>query len=198
MAQAKRLFRNKKVLVEIHRGIAWDNVENPNLRSSPQVLPSFEVYTPPVTYPKEVKETIGTLIEVEPLDKTRLEDLGLNTCNRDLPVSSVEVPRFDELKPQPQPLHNCPSLDEIYCYYHPCIDDPKKHYGFKLVIIECLVKINLKARILELKQRYFEDYCSDNQYAVSIKEDTTHPWKCDCVERIPVVTVFILPYPDSG
>ncbi|GJX31529.1 hypothetical protein Tco_0241384, partial [Tanacetum coccineum] len=29
-----------------------------------------------------------------------------------------------------------------------------------------------KARILELKRRYFEDYYSDNQYAVSIKEDT--------------------------
>ncbi|GJW98676.1 hypothetical protein Tco_0180484 [Tanacetum coccineum] len=20
----------------------------------------------------------------------------------------------------------------VYCYYHPCIDDPKEHYGFKL------------------------------------------------------------------
>ncbi|GJU96685.1 hypothetical protein Tco_1321441, partial [Tanacetum coccineum] len=32
-----------------------------------------------------------------------------------------------------------------------------------------------KARILELKQRYFEDYYFDNQYAVSIKEDTPYP-----------------------
>ncbi|GJY13714.1 hypothetical protein Tco_0383023 [Tanacetum coccineum] len=31
-----------------------------------------------------------------------------------------------------------------------------------------------KARILELKRRYFEDYYSDNQYAVSIKEDTAY------------------------
>nr|GEV11576.1 UBN2 domain-containing protein [Tanacetum cinerariifolium] len=23
-------------------------------------------------------------------------------------------------------------LKDVYCYYHPCIDDPKKHYGFKL------------------------------------------------------------------
>ncbi|GJW50693.1 hypothetical protein Tco_0092044 [Tanacetum coccineum] len=30
------------------------------------------------------------------------------------------------------------------------------------------------AHILELKRRYFEDYCSDNQYAVSIKEDTAY------------------------
>ncbi|GJW12385.1 hypothetical protein Tco_1578212 [Tanacetum coccineum] len=32
-----------------------------------------------------------------------------------------------------------------------------------------------KARILELKRRYFKDYYSDNQYAVSIKEDTAYP-----------------------
>nr|GEY77263.1 hypothetical protein [Tanacetum cinerariifolium] len=40
--------------------------------------------------------------------------------------------------------------------------------------MEYLVKFNQKARILELKQRYFEDYCSDNQYAISIKEDTAY------------------------
>ncbi|GJS95669.1 putative reverse transcriptase domain-containing protein [Tanacetum coccineum] len=32
-----------------------------------------------------------------------------------------------------------------------------------------------KAGILELKRRYFEDYYSDNQYTVSIKEDTVYP-----------------------
>ncbi|GJY42483.1 hypothetical protein Tco_0429753 [Tanacetum coccineum] len=42
------------------------------------------------------------------------------------------------------------------------------------IIMEYLVKINKKARILELKRRYFEDYCSDNQYAVSIKEDMAY------------------------
>ncbi|GKA10489.1 retrovirus-related pol polyprotein from transposon TNT 1-94 [Tanacetum coccineum] len=39
------------------------------------------------------------------------------------------------------------------------------------VIMEYLVNIS-KRRTLDLKQRYFEDYSSDNQYAVSIKEDT--------------------------
>ncbi|GJW85911.1 hypothetical protein Tco_0159056, partial [Tanacetum coccineum] len=65
----------------------------------------------PVTYPEEVEETLRTPIEVEPLDETQLEDLGLNTCNRDLPLSFREVPSFDELEPQPQPLPNCPPLD---------------------------------------------------------------------------------------
>ncbi|GKC95664.1 hypothetical protein Tco_1161106 [Tanacetum coccineum] len=52
-------------------------------------------------------------MEVEPLDKTQLEDLGLNTCNHDIPLSSKEIPSFDELEPQPKPLTNCPSLDII-------------------------------------------------------------------------------------
>ncbi|GJU29973.1 hypothetical protein Tco_1173562 [Tanacetum coccineum] len=44
------------------------------------------------------------------------------------------------------------------------------------VIIKQRVKDNQKARILELKRRNYEDYCSDNLYAVSIKEDTAYPY----------------------
>ncbi|GJY60347.1 hypothetical protein Tco_0461004 [Tanacetum coccineum] len=55
--QAKRLFENEDVLVQMQ-----------------------EEYTPPATYPEEVEETLGIPIEVEPLDETPLEDLGLNTC----------------------------------------------------------------------------------------------------------------------
>ncbi|GJY37079.1 ribonuclease H-like domain-containing protein [Tanacetum coccineum] len=155
---------------------SYDKVENLNPQSTPQVLLSFEEYTPPVTHPEEVKETIGILMEVEPLHEPQLEDLGLTTCNHVIPLSSREVSSFDELKPQPQPLLNylplCVNLGDkrgidppiklhspdsfrikvidkstintppsphvasfhpkdIYCYYHPCVDDPKKHYGFK-------------------------------------------------------------------
>ncbi|GJW21656.1 hypothetical protein Tco_0032278 [Tanacetum coccineum] len=78
-AQAKRLFGDENVWVEMHR--------------------------------EEVEETLGTPIEVEPLDETQLEDLGLNTCNHDLPLSSREVPSFDKPEPQPQSLPNCPPLD---------------------------------------------------------------------------------------
>ncbi|GKA60074.1 hypothetical protein Tco_0759387 [Tanacetum coccineum] len=129
-----------------------------------------------MTYPEEVEETLGTPLEVEPLDETQLEDLGLNTCKHGIPLSSRKVPSFDELEPQPQPLPNFLPLDvnlgdkrgtdppikphssdsfrmkvvdqstintppsphvasfhpkDIYCYYHPCVDDPKKHCGFK-------------------------------------------------------------------
>nr|GEV06674.1 zinc finger, CCHC-type [Tanacetum cinerariifolium] len=143
-------------------------------QSSPQVLPSFEVYTPLVTYSKEVEETIRISMEVEPIHHTKLEDLGLNTCSHDIFLSYREIPSVDESKPQLLP--NFSPLDvyigdkrgtdppikphspdsfrmkvvdkstistppsphvasfhpkDTYCYYHPCIDDPKKHYGFK-------------------------------------------------------------------
>ncbi|GKA16492.1 hypothetical protein Tco_0696239 [Tanacetum coccineum] len=175
-AQAKRLFGNENVWVEMHRGITWNKVENLNPQSTPQVLPSFEEYTLLVTHPEEVEETIGIPIEVEPLHEPQLEDLGMNTCNHDIPLSYREVPSFDEPKPQPQPLLSCPPLGvnlgdkrgtdppiklyspdsfrikvvenltihkppsphvasfhpkDIYCYYHICVDDPKKHYEFK-------------------------------------------------------------------
>ncbi|GKC86224.1 hypothetical protein Tco_1141941 [Tanacetum coccineum] len=86
-----------------------DMVDNLSPQSTPQVLPSFEVYTPLVTYSEEVEETIGILMEVEPLYHTKLEDLGLNTCSHDLFPSSREFPCVDE--PEPQPLPNLPFLD---------------------------------------------------------------------------------------
>nr|GEZ57017.1 ribonuclease H-like domain-containing protein [Tanacetum cinerariifolium] len=78
-------------------------------QSSPQVLPSFEEYAPPVTYPKELEETIGIPMEVKPLDHTKLEDLGLNTCSHDLYLSFREIPSVDE--PEPQLLSNFSPLD---------------------------------------------------------------------------------------
>ncbi|GJU68634.1 hypothetical protein Tco_1254893, partial [Tanacetum coccineum] len=87
-----------------------DKVDNRSPQSTLQVLPSFEVYTPPMTHPKEVEETIGIPMEVEPLNETKLEEVGLN-CNHNTPLSSREDPSFDKSDPQPQPSHNFPSLD---------------------------------------------------------------------------------------
>ncbi|GKE48147.1 hypothetical protein Tco_1479405 [Tanacetum coccineum] len=85
-----------------------DKVDNLSPQSTLQVLSSFEVYTPPATHLEEVEEIIGILMEVEPLNKTKLEEVGLN-CNHNTPLSSREVPSFDG--PQRQPLLNSPSLD---------------------------------------------------------------------------------------
>ncbi|GJR96313.1 hypothetical protein Tco_0268487 [Tanacetum coccineum] len=93
----------------MRRQIAWDKVENPSPEKTPQILPSFEETTPPVTYPEEVEETLRIPMEIEPLDKTQLEELGLNTCNHDIPLSSREIPSVDE--PETQPLPNFSPLD---------------------------------------------------------------------------------------
>ncbi|GKA37969.1 hypothetical protein Tco_0724534 [Tanacetum coccineum] len=175
------------VRVQVPRCMAWldydEHVDSLSMmdnevgvtspESTTQTLPSFEEYTPPVTYPEEVEKTLGTPIEVEPLNETKLEEVSLN-CNHNTPLSSREVPSFDG--PEPQPLLNSPSLDVslrdvigpeppikphrpnsyrikvvdylttqtppsphvanshpegVYSYYNTCIDDPKRHYGFK-------------------------------------------------------------------
>ncbi|GKA96756.1 hypothetical protein Tco_0818851 [Tanacetum coccineum] len=150
------------VRVQVPRFMAWLNYDEhvdslstmdnevgvTSPESTTQTMPLFEEYTPPVTYAKEVEKTLGTSIDVEPLNKTKLEEVCLN-CNHNTPLSSREVPSFDKPEPQPQPLPNYTPLDDrsrtsqeglkpppsttkdLYCNYRPCVDDLKKHYGFK-------------------------------------------------------------------
>ncbi|GJV22301.1 hypothetical protein Tco_1371321 [Tanacetum coccineum] len=120
-----QIVRDDVVRVQVPRCMAWldydehvdslstmDNkVGFKSPKSTTQTLLSFEEYTPPVTYPEEVEKTLGTPIKVEPLNKTKLEEVGLN-CNYNTPFSSREVPSFDG--PEPQPLLNSPSLDVIF------------------------------------------------------------------------------------
>ncbi|GJT68051.1 ribonuclease H-like domain-containing protein [Tanacetum coccineum] len=49
---------------------------------------------------------------------------------------------------------------------------------------------------MELKRRYFEDYCSDNQYAISIKEDTAY--LCLHSPKTTKETRSNTPYPEEG
>nr|GEY02621.1 reverse transcriptase domain-containing protein [Tanacetum cinerariifolium] len=105
------LVRNEVVRVKIHKCMSWldaydepigdidmmeDKIDNPSPQSTSQVLPSFKVYTPPVTYPKEVEETLGTPMEEETIKETQLKDLDLNTCKHDISFGSREVPIYDE------------------------------------------------------------------------------------------------------
>nr|GEV64283.1 hypothetical protein [Tanacetum cinerariifolium] len=111
------------VRVHVPRCMAWLNYDEHSLstmdnevgvtspKSTIQILPSFKEYTPLVTYPKEVEETLGIPMEVEPLDEPQIEDLGLNTSNHDIPLSFREVLIFDEPEPQPNTLPSYPSLD---------------------------------------------------------------------------------------
>ncbi|GJW71275.1 hypothetical protein Tco_0128192 [Tanacetum coccineum] len=122
-----------------------NKVGNTRPQSTPQILPLFEEYTLPVTYPKEVKDTIGIPMEVEPFDLTQLEVVGLDTYvilgderGPKPPIkphspNSFRMKEVDDLiihiPPSPHMAFFHPK--DVYCYYHPCIDDAKKHFGFK-------------------------------------------------------------------
>ncbi|GJV46038.1 hypothetical protein Tco_1430574 [Tanacetum coccineum] len=120
-----QIVRDDMVRVQVPRCMAWlnydEHVDSLSMmdnevgvtrpESTTQTLPSFEEYTPPVTYLEEVEKTLGTPIEVEHLNKTKLEEVSLN-CNHNTPLSSREVPSFNG--PKPQPLLNSPSLDEMF------------------------------------------------------------------------------------
>ncbi|GJZ47267.1 hypothetical protein Tco_0601099, partial [Tanacetum coccineum] len=71
-------------------------------------LDSTNAYDEPIGS-LEVDETLGTPMEEEPLDQTKLEDVGLT--NHNISLSSRKVPSFDELEPQPQPLPSFQFLD---------------------------------------------------------------------------------------
>ncbi|GJX66231.1 hypothetical protein Tco_0300574 [Tanacetum coccineum] len=115
-SQPKRTYKEdlecEIVMVKMTKCMAWlddepigdldtmdDKAKNPSPQSTLHVLSLFEVYTSPVTHPKEVEETIGIPMEVKPLDYMKLEDLGLNTNTHDLFLSSREIPSVGEPKP---------------------------------------------------------------------------------------------------
>ncbi|GJY78921.1 hypothetical protein Tco_0484722 [Tanacetum coccineum] len=116
-SQPKRTYNEdlkcEIVMVKMPKYMAWlddepigdldimeDKVDNLSPQCTPQVLPSIELYTPPMTHPEEVEKTIGIPMEVEPLDHMKLEDLGLNTNTHDRFLSSKGFPSVDELEPQ--------------------------------------------------------------------------------------------------
>ncbi|GKB94733.1 hypothetical protein Tco_1340366 [Tanacetum coccineum] len=163
----------------MHRGITWEKWKIQTHKVPPQVLPSFREYTPPATYPEEVEETLGTPIEVEPLDETQLENLGLNICNHDLPLSSREVLSFDEPEPQPQPFPSFPSL-EMYTKngVNPPAPNPAHNSNFSLLLVlgrERLTNPNYMdwMRNLRFTLRYEnKEYVLDEQIT-TINDDST-------------------------
>nr|GEU53317.1 hypothetical protein [Tanacetum cinerariifolium] len=120
-SQPKRTYNEdlkcEIVMVKVPKCMEWlddepigdlDTMKDKAKKSKPTKYPtsppSFEVYTPPVTYRKDVEETIGIPVEIEPLDHMKLEDLGSNTNTHDLFLSFKGFFSVDE--PEPQLLPN--------------------------------------------------------------------------------------------
>nr|GEV10297.1 hypothetical protein [Tanacetum cinerariifolium] len=167
--------REKSSLAMTHK--LDDMVELPKSQSKKTYTEDLECDMVMVKIPRCMSRLDSTNAYDEPIGSLNMmdnEDLGLDTFNHDILLSSREVLSFDE--PEPQLLPNFPSLDlglggkrgpkppirphtpdsfrmnvvdsltihtppslhvasfhpkDMYCYYHPCIDDLKKHYGFK-------------------------------------------------------------------
>ncbi|GJX94570.1 hypothetical protein Tco_0349156 [Tanacetum coccineum] len=80
--------------LESSLGMMENKVGNTSPQDTSQILPSLEEYIPPVTYSKVVEETLGTTIEVEPLDQTKIKDVDLT--NHNISLSSREILSVDE------------------------------------------------------------------------------------------------------
>ncbi|GJW90846.1 hypothetical protein Tco_0168399 [Tanacetum coccineum] len=124
-------------------------------------------------------------MEVEPLDHTKLEDLGLNTCNHDIPLSYREIPSVDE--PEPKPLPNLTFL---------CVNLGDKRGTDPPINPYSPGSFRMKARILELKRRNMNKTDSDILYAVFIKEDTVY--QCLHFAKDDEGTRSNTPYPENS
>nr|GEV24530.1 reverse transcriptase domain-containing protein [Tanacetum cinerariifolium] len=106
-----------------------DKVDNMGPLITQQVLLSFEVYTSSVTYPKEVKETIVILMEVEPLDHTKLEDLDVNLGGKrgtDPPINPYSPGSFRMKVVEPLTIHTQPSPHVAYFHRTGIFKEKKK------------------------------------------------------------------------
>ncbi|GJX01808.1 hypothetical protein Tco_0185721 [Tanacetum coccineum] len=68
-----------------------------------------------------------------PLDISLGDKRGLKPPIKPHSPDSFRMKEVDHLTNHTPPLPHMASLHpkDTYCYYHPCIGDPKKHYGFK-------------------------------------------------------------------
>ncbi|GJY57550.1 hypothetical protein Tco_0456665 [Tanacetum coccineum] len=67
-------------------------------------------------------------------------------------------------------------LKDTYCYYHPCIDDLKKHYGFKPVLSSDLTnKIACRKFLIKNEEGFFLPQCPGD--GVGINNPRRRPQK---------------------
>ncbi|GJX46756.1 hypothetical protein Tco_0271946 [Tanacetum coccineum] len=121
-----------------------DKVDNPSPQSTLQVLPSFEEvglncnHNAHLSY-REDRSFDNPEPQPQPLPNCPPLDASLGTKRGFKPpikpqsLDSFRMKVLDNLT-----IHTPPSslvvsfhLKDLYCYYRPCVDDPKKHYGFK-------------------------------------------------------------------
>ncbi|GKC94951.1 hypothetical protein Tco_1160393, partial [Tanacetum coccineum] len=84
--------------------------------------------------------------EPQPQPFPTFPSLEVNLGEERVPEPPIKPPSLDSFRMKEVDhltIHTPPSPHvasfhpkDAYCYYHPCIDDPKKHYGFKPGLLE--------------------------------------------------------------
>nr|GEW65836.1 reverse transcriptase domain-containing protein [Tanacetum cinerariifolium] len=121
----------------------------------------------------EEKQNVLNFNDLFPFNVIYPNDSKSDKDNDDDKVDIEHSSRDLSVKPLPDVINtDSGRYDHLPCRVCKVRDDWKvDRYGnANLVIMEYFVKISRKARILELKRRYFEEYSFDNQHVVSIKK----------------------------
>nr|GEX27566.1 hypothetical protein [Tanacetum cinerariifolium] len=133
-AQSERLSRDKKVWVALPRcmrRLSYDepigdlglNSFNHEIPSSSREVPSFDKPGPqpnPLPIFPSLDVSLGDKGGPEPPIKPHSPDSFRMKVVDNLTIHTQPSPYMASFYPR-----------DVYCYYHPCIDDPKKHYEFK-------------------------------------------------------------------
>ncbi|GJU90350.1 hypothetical protein Tco_1302773 [Tanacetum coccineum] len=124
-AQAKRLFGDEKVepLDEIQLEDLGLNTCNHGIPVSPGEVPSFD----------ESEPQPNPLLNYPSLDASLRDQRGPEPPIKPQSPDSFRIKEVDSLTTHTPPSPHVASFHpkNKYCYYHPCLEDPKKYYGFK-------------------------------------------------------------------
>ncbi|GJZ17724.1 hypothetical protein Tco_0553847 [Tanacetum coccineum] len=101
----------------------------------PQLLPNFS----PIDVNLGDKRGTDPPIKPHSPDSFRMKVVNKSTIN------TLPSPHMASFHPK-----------YTYCYYHPCIDDPKKHYGFKPGLLRQSGSLGVDFLNMEMIENYWE------------------------------------------
>nr|GEX84703.1 MAK10-like protein [Tanacetum cinerariifolium] len=86
------------------------------------------------------------------------EERGLQPTIKPPSPDSFRMKEVDHLTNHTPPLPRVTSfhLRELYCYYRPCVDDPKKHYGFKPSLLGQSGSLGVDFLIMKMREDDWE------------------------------------------
>ncbi|GJW15506.1 copia protein [Tanacetum coccineum] len=119
-------------------------------KNPPQFTTTFPFQRYTMVFQQHQDETYNTMLEIPSIDEPEPQPQPLPNClSLDISLGDERGPRNHPIKQYRSDSNKMKKVDSLtintppsphvasshpkdtYCYYRPCIDDPKKHYGFK-------------------------------------------------------------------